>query len=64
MGFVTDAAADAAELAAAAPSLSPDQLDQLLTLRGLLACNMLQHCLQKRHNVDYGINRSVMVACI
>jgi hypothetical protein len=26
-------------------------------MRGLLACNMLQHCLQKRHNVDFGINR-------
>jgi hypothetical protein len=37
--------------------LSPDQLAVVLALRGLLACNLLQHCLQKRHGVDYGVNR-------
>jgi hypothetical protein len=55
--FITDPSASYGQLAAAAPGLSPDQADQLLVLRGLLACNMLQHCLQKRHNVDFGINR-------
>lgn len=37
-----------------------DQLNQLLALRGLLACNLLQHTLQKRHRVDYGISRCVI----
>ncbi|WIA08442.1 hypothetical protein OEZ85_007879 [Tetradesmus obliquus] len=56
--FITDPSDSCEQLAAAVPGLAPDQADQLLTLRGLLACNMLQHCLQKRHNVDFGINRS------
>ena len=38
-------------------SLADDQTDQVLALRGLLACNLLQHCLQKRHLVDYGVSR-------
>jgi hypothetical protein len=37
--------------------LADDQKDQVLALRGLLACNLLQHCLQKRHLVDYGVSR-------
>ncbi len=28
----------------------------LLALRGLLGCEVLQHCLQMRHLVDYGVN--------
>jgi hypothetical protein len=55
--FLTNASGSFEHLTAAVPGLSPDQADQLLVLRGLLACNMLQHCLQKRHNVDFGINR-------
>jgi hypothetical protein len=55
--FITDPSDSYEQLMAAVPGLSPDQADQLLVLRGLLACNMLQHCLQKRHNVDFGINR-------
>jgi hypothetical protein len=31
------------------------QLQDLLALRGLLACGLLVHCLQRRHRVDYGI---------
>ena len=31
--------------------------DDLLALRGLLAFRNLTHCLQKRHRVDYGVNR-------
>lgn len=31
--------------------------DDLLALRGLLACEILIHTLIKRHGVDYGINR-------
>ncbi|TYZ59387.1 hypothetical protein PybrP1_001605 [[Pythium] brassicae (nom. inval.)] len=30
-------------------------LDQLLALRGLLAFDVLEHCLEKRHRVDYGL---------
>ncbi len=37
--------------------MTKDQLFQVLALRGLLACNVMQHCLQKRHRVDYGVNR-------
>jgi hypothetical protein len=29
-----------------------------LALRGILACGVLCHCMQKRHRVDYGINRN------
>lgn len=36
-----------------------DQVDQVLALRGLLGCNLLQHTLQKRHRVDYGVSRYV-----
>jgi hypothetical protein len=58
--FITDPSDSFDALTAALPGLAPDQADQLLTLRGLLACNMLQHCLQKRHNVDFGINRCAL----
>jgi hypothetical protein len=37
--------------------LADDQLDQVLVLRGLLAFNLLQHCLQSRHLVNYGASR-------
>lgn len=36
-----------------------DMEDQVLILRGLLACNLLQHTLQKRHRVHYGVSRWV-----
>jgi hypothetical protein len=41
------------------------QADQLLKLRGLLAgeFSLLAHALQKRHLVDFGINRWVRRAC-
>ncbi|GLC47557.1 hypothetical protein PLESTB_000000900 [Pleodorina starrii] len=60
---VTDASESAAvllgpEAVGSAPQqLSDDQLAVVLALRGLLGCNLLQHCLQKRHLVDYGVNR-------
>ena len=38
-------------------ALQPSQVDHLLALRGLLAHRVGQHALQKRHCVDYGINR-------
>ena len=38
-------------------ALTEDRRDHVLTLRGMLAFNVLQHCLQKRHQVDFGVNR-------
>jgi hypothetical protein len=37
--------------------LTQDQQAQVLALRGLLGCGLQLHGLQKRHQVDYGINR-------
>lgn len=42
---------DGAEVFAA---LSQEQQHQMLALRGLLGDGVLQHCLSKRHRVDYG----------
>ena len=33
--------------------------ERLLVLRGLLACDVLWHCLSLRHRVDYGVPRGV-----
>jgi hypothetical protein len=33
-----------------------DRYDQLLMLRGLLAFGLLEHCLAKRHRIDYGLH--------
>jgi hypothetical protein len=33
------------------------EMDDLLALRGLLACGLLVHCLQRRRRVDFGICR-------
>ncbi|PNH12759.1 hypothetical protein TSOC_000243 [Tetrabaena socialis] len=38
-------------------ALTADQLGLVLALRGLLAWNVLQQCLQKRHRVDFGVSR-------
>ena len=38
------------------PGLSEPR-DQLLALRGLLAYGLLEHCLTKRHHVDFGVDR-------
>ncbi len=37
--------------------LSADQVDQVLAARGMLADSLLIHGLQKRHLVEYGVNR-------
>lgn len=37
-----------------------DNLSHILALRGLLACDVLFNCLQKRHGVNYGINRCAL----
>ena len=37
--------------------LLPDKVDQVLAARGMLADGLLVHGLQKRHLVDYGVNR-------
>ena len=38
-------------------ALSEEQQASLLALRGLLAMRVLLHCLEKRHLVDFGVNR-------
>ena len=38
-------------------SLEDVKRDHLLALRGLLAYGILEHCLMKRHRVDYGVDR-------
>ena len=37
--------------------LLPDKVEQVLAARGMLADGLLVHGLQKRHLVDYGVNR-------
>lgn len=37
--------------------LHKEQQALVLALRGLLACGLLLHSLQRRHRVDYGVNR-------
>ncbi|EFJ48407.1 hypothetical protein VOLCADRAFT_91060 [Volvox carteri f. nagariensis] len=37
--------------------LTGSQVAVVLALRGLLAGGLMQHCLQKRHRVEYGVNR-------
>ncbi|KXZ49831.1 hypothetical protein GPECTOR_19g282 [Gonium pectorale] len=66
---ITDASEEAADILGpaarggsaarrpAAAQLSDDQAASVLALRGLLAYGMLQHCLQKRHKVEYGVDR-------
>lgn len=52
---MTDPSLDAnTELAAAACPLTDDERTDVLALRGLLACGVLEHCLTLRHLVDYG----------
>ena len=36
--------------------LSPEHYNDILMFRGLLANDILVHCLKKRHRVDYGLN--------
>ena len=55
---MTDASAPAADILGDY-TLPDDQRDHVLALRGLLAFGLLRHSLQKRHLVDYGVNRWV-----
>jgi len=43
-------------------ALTEGQQADLLALRGLLAGRLILHCLQKRHSVDFGINRWVLLS--
>ncbi|PNH10973.1 hypothetical protein TSOC_002217 [Tetrabaena socialis] len=63
LNWVSDPLEPVSHLLATAPSadgqtlahaLTADQQAQLLALRGLLACDLLPHCLQKRQRVEYG----------
>eukprot|EP00438_Fugacium_kawagutii_P034194 Skav233192 [mRNA] locus=scaffold24:332899:334305:- [translate_table: standard] len=40
------------------PDIPKDRMTVMLALRGFLACSVLEHCLTKRHSVEYGIRRS------
>ena len=53
---MTDPLADASA-ALARMELGEEERAGVLALRGLLACGVLEHCLQMRHLVDYGVNR-------
>eukprot|EP00775_Hariotina_reticulata_P001980 gene1980-2302_t len=61
LACITDRSQSAADLLdparGALGSLSDDKKDHLLALRGLLACGLLLHCLQRRHRVHYGVSR-------
>lgn len=37
--------------------LTPRRGHQVLALRAMLACGLLEHCLSKRHRVSYGVDR-------
>ncbi|PRW58669.1 hypothetical protein C2E21_2704 [Chlorella sorokiniana] len=55
--WVTDPTIDARSvLATAQPPLSDDEAANVLALRGLLACGVLEHCLTMRHLVDFGLD--------
>eukprot|EP00887_Chlorella_sp_A99_P004660 scaffold4.g4660.t1 len=58
MRLMTDPEADAVAELKQVPEaeLSDDKRADVLALRGLLACGVLEHCLQLRHLVNYGIN--------
>ncbi|KAG2496538.1 hypothetical protein HYH03_005361 [Edaphochlamys debaryana] len=38
--------------------LTSDRMSQVLALRGLLGCGLLEQGLQKRHRVEYGVDRN------
>jgi hypothetical protein len=52
-----DGSRDALELLGGSSMLDDDKRDQVLVLRGLLMGGMLISALEKRHLVQYGINR-------
>jgi hypothetical protein len=55
---MTDPSQDAETLlCTVTPTPTDDQAAFVLAVRGLLAHGILQHCLQKRHRVDYGVFR-------
>lgn len=56
---ITDPSESASEILGLATSLQEDQMCHVLSLRGLLAYQLTQHCLQKRHCVQYGVSRYV-----
>lgn len=57
---MTDPSQDAeVMLSSMQPSLNDDQAAFVFAVRGMLAHGILQHCLTKRHRVDYGVFRCV-----
>ncbi len=69
MRVMTDGTQDADSLLGdLSQPLHSDQLAALLALRGMLAHGLLAHALQKRHGVDYGVDRyasqSYLCVCV
>jgi hypothetical protein len=59
---MTDPSQDAETLlCTVTPTPTDDQAAFVLAVRGLLAHGILQHCLQKRHRVDYGVFRCAVM---
>jgi hypothetical protein len=57
---ISDADVDATTVLAqeeAASLITDEERCDVLALRGLLACHVLEHSLQLRHLVNYGVNR-------
>ena len=52
-----DGSQEALELLGGSSVLDDDRRDQVLVLRGLLMGGTLVHALEKRHLVQYGVNR-------
>ncbi|CAE7206919.1 unnamed protein product [Symbiodinium necroappetens] len=52
--FLTMPDADASCLPSGLPE---DRFHTMLALRGFLACAVLEHCMQKRHSVEYGVGQ-------
>lgn len=58
LSCISDPSVDAHALMSGMPAGQLNQAERadVLALRGLLACGVLDHCLQMRHLVDFGVN--------
>lgn len=54
---ITDNSVAVSDILGMDADLKEEQMNHVLTLRGLLACNLLQTSLQKRQCVDFGVSR-------
>lgn len=56
---ITDPSEPVSAILGPQADLQEEQMSHVLALRGLLACNLLTHCLQRRPRVDFGVSRYV-----